>query len=855
MQKQFNVEGMTCAACVSAVEKAVGKLDGVDKVEVNLLTKSMEVSFDEKQVNDFEIIKAVDKAGYKVEVFKKEKSANNTSQTNESTDIYKNELEDKVFRLKVSFPLMVILMYVAMGPMMGLPSPGFLVGAENSLINIFIQFLLATPILFVNRAYFINGFKSLFNRNPNMDSLIAIGSGASYLYGIYAIFMLIISFRDQNMDMVHKFSHDIYFESAAMILTLITLGKYFEARSKRKTSQAITKLMDLAPKTARILKDGEEIEIPVDQIKIGDVLVIRPGEKIPADGKVINGSSAVDQALLTGESLPITKDLGDDVFTATINKTGALEVEVTKSQEDSTLAQIVDLVKKASSSKAPIAKLADKIAGVFVPIVLVIALITFITWSILGQGFEFAMQMAVAVLVISCPCALGLATPVAIMVGTGKGASFGVLIKSAESLEGLGHISTVVLDKTGTITLGKPFVTDLISIAADEKTLINLAHAMEKSSEHPLAEAIVAFTKEEKTSDLEVKDFEAQVGMGIKAKVNGKEYFAGNNKILDQLGLESEEILAEGRRLAEEGKTPMYFANSESVLGIIAVADVIKTSSKEAISKLKVEGIKVVMLTGDNEVTAKAIGKNLEVDQIISDVLPQDKEAAISSLQDQGEKVVMVGDGINDSPALVKADIGMAIGAGTDIAMESADIVLMKNNLLDVVNAIDLGKATLKNIKENLFWAFFYNVIGIPIAAGLFYKAFGLKLSPMLGALAMSFSSVFVVTNALRLNGFKPLKSQDASDMKMEDVQVNRSRLTADFSKKEVEEVKIFVGGMTCKHCQRRVKEALESLDGLRAQVDLDEGAAYIKTSVRYDEEAYRKIIEDAGYDFKGMKL
>lgn len=855
MNKQFNVEGMTCAACVAAVERAVNKLDGVDKVEVNLLTKSMEVSFDEKNVNDFEIIQAVDKAGYKAEALKKESAAKENSSASESTDIYKNELEDKVFRLKVSFPLMLILMYVAMGPMMGLPSPGFLLGPENSLINIFIQLLLATPILFVNRAYFINGFKSLFNRNPNMDSLIAIGSGASYLYGIYAIFMLIIAFRDQNMDMVHKFSHDIYFETAAMILTLITLGKYFEARSKRKTSQAITKLMDLAPKTARILKDGEEVEISVDQIKIGDVLVIRPGEKIPADGKVIKGSTAVDQALLTGESLPITKEVGDEVFTATINKTGALEVEVTKSQEDSTLAQIVDLVKKASSSKAPIAKLADKIAGVFVPIVLVIALVTFITWTALGEGFEFAMQMAVAVLVISCPCALGLATPVAIMVGTGKGASFGVLIKSAESLEGLGHISTVVLDKTGTITLGKPFVTDLISVAADEKTLINLAYAMEKSSEHPLAEAIVAFTKEEKTMDLEVKDFEAQPGMGIRAKVNDKEYFAGNNKILDQLGLESEEILAEGRRLAEAGKTPMYFADSEKVLGIIAVADVIKPSSKEAIAKLKAEGIKVVMLTGDNEVTAKAIGSDLEVDQIISDVLPQDKEAVISSLQTQGEKVVMVGDGINDSPALVKADIGMAIGAGTDIAMESADIVLMKNNLLDVVNAIDLGKATLKNIKENLFWAFFYNVIGIPIAAGIFYPAFGLKLSPMLGALAMSFSSVFVVTNALRLNGFKPLRSQDVSDLNREDVKVNRSSLTADFSKKDLEEAKIFVGGMTCKHCQRRVKEALESLDGLRAEIDLDEGAAYIKTSVAYDQETYKKIIEDAGYDFKGMKL
>ncbi|MDO5028479.1 MAG: heavy metal translocating P-type ATPase [Bacillota bacterium] len=852
MDKEFKIEGMTCASCVAAVEKSVAKIEGVDKVEVNLLTKSMDVSFNDKKLSDQDIIGAVQKAGYQAQSLKDQGSASRDS--SQTTDIYKEELEDKVFRLRISFPLMILLMYVAMGPMMGLPSPGFLKGMENSLINVFVQLILATPILFVNRAYFIGGFKSLFNRTPNMDSLIAIGSGASYLYGFYAIFMLIIGFRDQNMAVIEKFSHDIYFESAATILTLITLGKYFEARSKRKTSKAISKLMDLAPKTARVLKDGQEVEIPVDQIQVADILLIRPGERIPADGKVVFGSSSVDQSLLTGESIPVTKDIGDEVFTATINNNGFIQVEVTKSMEDSTLSQIVEMVKKASSSKAPIAKLADKISGIFVPVVLLIALATFLVWYFLGHGFEFAMQMAVAVLVISCPCALGLATPVAIMVGTGKGASFGVLIKSAESLEGLGHVDTVVLDKTGTITLGKPFVTDLISIKASQEELINLAYAMEVQSEHPLAEAIVNFTKEEKTKSLEVESFEALPGLGIKGKINGQDYYAGNKKVLEKLAIKSDQIEAESERLAREGKTPMYFADQEGVLGILAAADVVKTSSKEAIEKLKAQGIKVVMLTGDNQITAQAIGQEIGVTDIISDVLPQHKAQAVEELQNQGAKVVMVGDGINDSPALVQADIGMAIGAGTDIAMESADIVLMKNNLIDVVNAIKLGKATLKNIKQNLFWAFFYNVLGIPIAAGLFYSSFGLKLSPMLGALAMSFSSVFVVSNALRLNTFKALDSHDLKEDSVEDFKVNRAQLKADINKLEEKSLDILVEGMTCSHCSNRVEKALESLDGVKVQVDLENKTAHLTTSKDYDLETYKKLIEDAGYEFKGLK-
>lgn len=845
MKKHYNVEGMTCAACVSAVEKSVSKLSGVDSVEVNLLTKSMSVNYDESQINDIDVLNAVKKAGYTAR--SKEKSKDGKKEV-ENIDIYQEELDNMAFRLKISIALLIPLMYISMGPMIGLPIPQFLDGIDNSLMNTFIQLILTTPILIVNSTYFTHGFKSLFNRNPNMDSLIAIGSGASYLYGIYVIIMLIIGFRDQNQTLIHAYHHEVYFESAATILTLITLGKYFEAKSKRRTSNAITKLMDLAPKKARVLRENLEVEIDASEIVVGDIVVVRPGERIPADGVVVNGYSSVDQSILTGESIPVSKEVGDEVFTATINNNGSINIEVNKSQEDSTLAQIVQLVEDASASKAPISKLADRISGVFVPIVLVIALLTVIYWTYIGAGFELAMNLAVAVLVISCPCALGLATPVAIMVGTGKGANFGVLIKSAETLETLDKIDTIVLDKTGTITHGKPYVTDIISINSSEEQLINLAYAMEVKSEHPLAEAIVNNTKELKTYNLEADNFEALPGVGIKATIDGKNYYAGNKKILDKLNLHSKDIEEESNRLATEGKTPMYFADEKSILGIIAAADVVKPTSKEAIKKLQDEGLKVIMLTGDNEITAKSIAREIGIRYVIADVLPQDKEEAITNVQSQGEKVIMVGDGINDAPALAKSDIGIAIGAGTDVAIESADVVLMKNNLLDVLNAINLGKATIKNIKQNLFWAFFYNILGIPVAAGLFYMTFGIRMSPMIAAAAMSISSLFVVGNALRLNKFSPIETNAIDEVDVNKVPVNKKKLSAQYENKHFISKDIYISGMTCEHCVRRVKEALESLDGLETKVDLENNLAYTKSSIDYDDNIIKKVIEDAGY-------
>lgn len=850
MTEQFNVEGMTCAACVAAVEKAVKSIDGVEDVEVNLLTKSMNVDHDDS-VSDQEIISAVSRAGYTAKSKNQQRETNTTS----DTDIYKAELEDKSFRLKVSIALLIPLMYIAMGPMIGLPVPGFLEGVENSLLNIFVQLLLTTPILFVNRSYFITGFKSLFNKTPNMDSLIAIGSGASYLYGIYVIFMLIIGFRDGNTELIHKFHHEVYFESSATILTLITLGKYFEAKSKRKTSNAITKLMDLAPKTARVLRDGEEVEVNIDDIVLGDIVVVKPGERIPADGVVIDGSSSVDQSILTGESIPVSKEKGDEVYTATINNNGSINLQVTKSQENSTLSQIIKLVEDANTSKAPIAKLADKIAGIFVPVVMTIAVLTVGYWLFKGQGFEFAMTMGVSVLVISCPCALGLATPVAIMVGTGKGANFGVLIKSAESLELLDKINTVILDKTGTITFGKPFVTDIVTIDESLENLINLAYAMEEKSEHPLAEAILEYTRKERTEDLSAETFEAIPGIGIKANINGKDYYAGNKKILSKMNLYSEKLLEESDRLAKEGKTPMYFVEENKVLGIIAAADIVKPTSKEAINKLQAQGINVVMLTGDNEITAKSIAKEIGIDEVIADVLPQNKEEAVLSVQDRDEKVIMVGDGINDAPALARSDVGIAIGAGTDVAIESADVVLMKNNLLDVVNAINLGHSTMKNIKQNLFWAFFYNSLGIPVAAGVFYNSFGLTLSPMIAAAAMSFSSLFVVGNALRLNNFKPIETTSIDEVKNSDINVNKKDITIDYEKPKKENKKIFnVKGMTCNHCVNRVEKAINSIDNLEGKVDLEKEQAYVKSFDEIDEEKITKAIEDAGYEVESVE-
>lgn len=847
MKEQFKVEGMTCAACVSAVEKAVSKVDGVSNVEVNLLTKSMNVDYDDA-TDTSKIIDAVKNAGYSASQKTKSKSQDRTVET----DIYKEELEDKAFRIKWSFILYLPLFYVSMGHMIGLPLPSILMGEENALINTFIQFLLTTPILFINREYFSSGFKSLLNRVPNMDTLIAIGASASYIYGIYIIFQMMIAFRDGDMASIAGYSHEVYLESAAMILTLITLGKYFEARSKRKTSSAITKLMDLAPDNARVIRNGVEMDISVDDILLGDIVIVKPGERIPADGVVRRGNTAIDQSILTGESIPVDKTVGDEVYTATINGNGNLEIEVTKSQEDSTLSQIIKLVEDASSSKAPIAKLADKIAGIFVPVVLVIAALTFTYWMFIYKAeFELAMTMAVSVLVISCPCALGLATPVAIMVGTGQGAKHGMLIKSAEALEVIHNVDTVVMDKTGTITMGKPFVTDVISVDMEYQDLVNLSYAMENLSEHPLATAIVNYTRESKTKDIKIDDFAAIPGKGIEATIDGKKYYAGNMALLENLNIDSDTLRKKGIELAKKGKTPMYFVSEDKILGIIAAADILKSTSHEAIELLKAEGIDVVMLTGDNQVTAEAIAKELGVSQVIADVLPDNKEEVISNIQNEGKTVAMVGDGINDAPALVRADIGIAIGAGTDIAIESADIVLMKNNLLDVVNSIDLGRATIKNIKQNLFWAFFYNTLGIPLAAGIFYSSFGIKLSPMFAAFAMSISSLFVVGNALRLNNFKVKEANEIDEIEVSQLDVNKSTLEInDFINSGESYKKIVeVSGMMCGHCKAKVEEILQGIDGvLSAQVDLDKNTAEIISNKELDDGEIIEKIDKGGY-------
>ncbi len=852
---QYNIEGMTCAACVSAVEKAVGKVEGVDSVEVNLLTKSMNVNIDDTMGNISAISEAVDKAGYKASL--KASKESGKASVSENRDIYKEELDDKSFRLKISALFLVPLMYIAMGEMYGLPLPEIFKGHDNSLFNIFTQFLLTLPILFVNFSYFERGFKSLFNKVPNMDSLIAIGSGASVLYGVFVIYKLIEGFKTGNHDLIMQYGHEVYFESAATILTLITLGKYFEAKSKRRTSNAISKLLDLAPKKAIIIRDGIEVEVDVAEIKIDDIVVVKPGERIAADGVVVEGSTTVDQSILTGESIPVEKEIGSDVYTATINKNGNIKLRVTKSQEDSTLSQIVNLVEEASATKAPIAKMADKISGIFVPVVIVIAIIATIYWVTVGAGFEFAFSMGVAILVISCPCALGLATPVAIMVGTGKGASSGVLIKSAESLEGLHAIDTIVLDKTGTITLGKPFVTDIVTGAIDKDELINIANALESKSEHPLAEAIMEYTKGKNTKNYETTNFNAIPGIGLEAEIEGKKYFAGNSKILDKLNITSQVAIDEASRLAAEGKTPMYFTDETEILGIIAAADVVKPTSKDAIKRLKDLGLDVIMLTGDNKITAKSIADEIGISNVISDVLPDSKESAIREVQASGKKVAMVGDGINDAPALARADIGIAIGAGTDIAIESADIVLMKNNILDVVNAINLSKQTIRNIKQNLFWAFFYNTLGIPVAAGIFYNSFGLKLSPMIAAGAMSISSLFVVGNALRLNTFKPIETSSIVSNEQDEIEVNITKLDInDYKNLEDKsmEKKINISGMTCGHCSARVEKALNEIEGVEASVDLENAFATVKSNHIISDDVIKHVVEEAGYTVESIE-
>lgn len=756
MQKKYEVMGMTCAACSAAVERSVKKLAGVNTVNVNLLSKQMVVEFDESVANSETIIKAVEGAGYQAREAQPESAANKDTRS-EQKQVMADETHKMRSRVWISFLFLIPLMYIAMGEMLGLPFPVWLSGPEKAISYAFAQFLLTLPIVYVNRKYFQVGFKTLWRRSPNMDSLIAIGSSAAVVHGIIAIFRIGAALGQGQIDLAEQYRHDLYFETGAMILALITLGRFLEARSKSRTSEAITKLLDLAPKTAVVLREGREQEIPVEEIVVGDIIVIRPGQSIPVDGTIIEGSSAVDQSALTGESIPVEKNVGDRVVSATINKVGFFKFKAEKVGEDTTLAQIIQLVEEASASKAPIAKLADQISGIFVPIVILIALVATIVWLALGARFEFALSIGIAVLVISCPCALGLATPVAIMVGTGQGALNGILIKSAEALEIAHSVDTVVLDKTGTITEGTPKVTDVIVTGRlSEQDFLAIAASMESSSEHPLADAVQAKARELGIELNPSQDFEAVPGKGIVAVIEGRKFIAGNLALMEQYQIDTSAWQEQYGRLASEGKTPLYFANDEELLGIIAVADVIKPTSKSAIDQFKAMGIGVIMLTGDNQRTAAAIQKQLDLDQVVAEVLPQDKEEVIRKLQENSKRVAMVGDGINDAPALARADVGIAIGAGTDVAIESADIVLIRSDLKDAVTAIQLSKATVRNIKQNLFWAFFYNTLGIPLAAGVFYPLLGWNLSPMIGAAAMSLSSVFVVSNALRLKLFKP---------------------------------------------------------------------------------------------------
>ena len=716
MKQKFDVTGMTCSACSAHVEKSVSKLEGVQCVNVNLLQNSMVVEYDDNALGTTDIIHAVESGGYGA-------SVQGETKTQEAPkNVAAEEMHHMKRRLIASFCFLIPLFYISMGHMMGAPLPAILLGDENVMIFALTQLFLTIPVLIINKKYFVVGFKALWNKAPNMDSLIALGSAASVVYSVFAIYSMAYAMGHGDLMTAHHYGMELYFESAAMILTLITVGKYMETRSKGKTSEAISKLMDLAPKTATVLRGGVEQEIPVEEVVTGDTIIVKPGQRIPVDGKIIEGFSAVDESAITGESIPVEKQVGDTVIGATVNKSGYFRMTATRVGKDTTLSQIIALVEEAGASKAPIAKLADKVSGVFVPVVITIAILAAVIWFVAGnQPFSFALSIGIAVLVISCPCALGLATPTAIMVGTGKGAEYGILVKSAESLEIAHQVQTVVLDKTGTLTEGKPVVTDVVLAKGILRNrLLKQAAAVEALSEHPLAEAIVAYAKEKEVAFEKAENLTATAGQGVEADVAGKHILAGNLKMMQERGIQLGEWEAKAVELAEAGKTPLFFAENETFLGIVALADTLKPTSKAAVDAFHQMGIEVVMLTGDNKRTAEAIAKELDI-QVIAEVLPQDKEREVRRLQEQGKKVAMIGDGINDAPALMRADVGVAIGAGTDVAMESADIILMKSDLMDAVTAIELSHATIRNIKENLFWAFFYNACGIPLAAGVFY--------------------------------------------------------------------------------------------------------------------------------------
>lgn len=844
-KEKYNITGMSCAACSAKVERVVGKLDGVENVSVNLLTNSMQVEYKEDKLSSNDIIKNIADAGYGASL------ATATKQKKEEKSIKKTNdeaIDSMKFRLKVSIVFLAILMYFSMGSMIGLPLPKFLSGEGNPVGFALTQLLLVLPVMYVNRKYYISGFKSLFHLSPNMDTLIAVGTVAAFTYGVIAIYVMGYALNNADMHTVTEYRMNLYFESVSMILTLITLGKFFETGSKARTTDAISKLIDLSPKRANVLREGVEENILTEDVVVGDIVIVRPGESIPVDGMIIEGSTSVDESAITGESIPVQKEKGDKLIAATINKNGSVRIKATEVGEDTAISRIIALVEEASSSKAPIAKMADKVAGVFVPVVMGISLITFIVWLALGYDFSFALNCAIAVLVISCPCSLGLATPVAIMVGTGKGAENGILIKSADALETTHSIDTVVLDKTGTVTEGKPVVTDILTFDTDENEFLKLAAGVESASEHPLAEAIVEKAKEKNLEIVSPTEFQAISGRGIVASVRGSKIIAGNEQAIKEQYGNSEnftEVFKKGNELAAQGKTPMYFGKDNKLLGIIAVADTIKKDSKEAIQALKNRNIDVVLLTGDHKNTAMAIAKEAGIKKVIAEVLPTDKEEHIRELIKAGHKVAMVGDGINDSPALARADVGIAIGAGTDIAIESADIVLMHSSLKDVATAIDLSKAVIRNIKQNLFWAFFYNSIGIPLAAGVFYLSLGWKLSPMFGAAAMGMSSVCVVSNALRLRAFKPkkIKKNNIENDEIELIENNRKE------DKNMTTV-INVNGMMCEHCKATVEKVTRGVEGVsNSLVNLDAKNVTIEHSADTDLEKVKKAITDAGYE------
>ncbi len=843
---KFNVTGMTCAACQANVTKAASKLSGTEKADVNLLSGTLTVTFDETKLTEQDYINAVNDIGYGASLY----GENEKSQLKTVWQERKKKEEENINAMKKrlisSIIFLVIVMYIAMGHMLALPLPHFLIGTENALLNAIIQMLLVIPVMIINKKFFISGFKGLIKKAANMDSLVALGSSASFLYGVFAVVMMAYAAPRGNLSILDHYSHELYFESSAMILTLVTVGKYLETRSKGKTSDALGKLVALSPKTANVIRNGKEITVDAEDVRVGETLIIRPGERIAVDGIVLSGNGFIDQSAVTGESLPIEKSVGDEVISATLNKNGTFTMTASRVGENTTFAQIINLVDEAGSSKAPIARLADKVSGVFVPAVMIISAITFLVWILAGKDFETALSFAVTVLVISCPCALGLATPVAIMAGTGKAAENGILIKSAEALEALGNVDKIVLDKTGTVTSGEMSVSDVFVYekSLSENEFLAICTALEKGSEHPLANAIRK--KGEKLALPEVKDFKAFEGKGISGVINGESYISGNVRFLKENKIDFSIVEKQINEFSSQGKTPLIFCKENEVLGVIAVSDTIREDSIEAIEAFKKLGKKVVMLTGDNKSAAEFIGKNAGIDEIYSELLPADKEQTIRFLQEKGEKIAFIGDGINDAPALTRADVGIAIGAGTDIAIDAADIVLIKSTLSDAVKAVELSKSVMRNIKMNLFWAFFYNVLGIPLAAGVLYPAFALKLTPMIGSAAMSMSSLCVVTNALRLRFFKSKYIKEEN---------NKKSVPEDFPETEEKgnttmEKIIKVDGMMCPRCEAHVVKALTAIDGVEsATASHEENIAKVILTKDVADDVLIKAIIDEGYE------